>query len=210
MIHVLVVDDHAIFREGVKKIIGGALDMEVTAEARDGAEAVAKILEGSCDVVVLDLGLPKMAGMDVLRTMKARRPTLPFVVLSIHTEEEYAVTVLKEGASGYLNKECVPDDLLKAIRKAVRGGIYVSDSLSEGAVLAMLGRAKEKPHHSLSETEYRVFRLIVKGASVKEIAHSLSIARSTASTYRARIMRKMGMTTNVELARYAARNNLED
>lgn len=208
-IRVLIVDDHAIFREGLKRIISAAPDMELVGEARDGAEAASAILRDDFDVVVLDLALPEMSGLEVLRVAKARRPSLPIIVLSIHAEEEYALKVLKEGASGYLNKECVPDDLIKCIRKAVRGERYVSESLKEQAVDRLLGRWVEQPHESLSDMEYQVFRLIVRGVPTKEIAHALSIARPTVSTYRSRILRKMGMKTNVELARYAAKHSLE-
>ncbi|PLX40359.1 MAG: DNA-binding response regulator [Deltaproteobacteria bacterium] len=209
MTRVLIVDDHAIFREGMKKIISTAPDLEVVAEASDGAQAVSTILNEPFDVVVLDLSLPQMSGLDVLRIVKEKRPALPIIILSIHPEEEYALKVLKEGACGYLNKECVPDELIRCIRKAVRGERYVSEALKEQVVDKLLGRSVEKPHDLLSDKEYQVFRLIVQGIPTKEIAYRLSIARPTVSTYRARILRKMGMSTNVELARYAAKHDLE-
>ena len=210
MIQIFIVDDHPIFREGLKKVISLAPDMEVVGEAADGHEALQKILANKYDVVILDLGLPGIAGFDVLRTVKAKCPSLPVIILSIHTEEEYAVMVLKEGASGYLTKESVPVDLIKAIRKALTGGTYVSDSLGEKFAAKLLGRTENRPHESLSSKEYQIFRLLVRGKSVKEIAHEVSLARPTVSTYRTRILGKMKMKPNAELVRYAVKHNLDD
>ena len=210
MIQIFIVDDHPIFREGLKKVISLAPDMEVVGEAADGHEALQKILANKYDVVILDLGLPGIAGFDVLRTVKVKCPSLPVIILSIHTEEEYAVMVLKEGASGYLTKESVPVDLIKAIRKALTGGTYVSDSLGEKFAAKLLGRTENRPHESLSSKEYQIFRLLVRGKSVKEIAHEVSLARPTVSTYRTRILGKMKMKTNAELVRYAVKHNLDD
>jgi len=210
MKRVFIVDDHPIFREGLRKVISAVPDMEVAGEAADGSEALRKLSANKYDLVILDLGLPGTAGLDVLRTLKAKRPSLPVIIMSIHTEEEYAVRVLKEGASGYLTKESVPVDLIKAIRKALIGGIYVSDSLGERFAGKLLGHTENKPHESLSKREYQIFRLIVKGRSAKEIAREVSLARPTVSTYRARILDKMKMKTNAELVRYAVKQNLED
>ena len=210
MIRVFIVDDHAIFREGLKKVLGAVPDILVAGEAADGSEALDKILGNACDVVVLDLGLPGMSGFDVLRTLKAKRPSLPIIVMSIHTEEEYALMVLKAGGSGYLTKESVPDDLIKAIRKAAKGETYVSESLGERLVGDLRGRTSSKLHEGLSVKEYHIFSLIVKGKSVKEIGYELSLAHSTVSTYRTRILEKMQMKSNAELARYAAKHNLVD
>jgi two-component system, NarL family, invasion response regulator UvrY len=209
MIEVFIVDDHAIFREGLKRVINDAPDMEVIGEAADGSEALQKILAGACDMVILDLGLPGMTGIDVLRVVKAKRPSMPVIIMSIHTEEEYAVMVLQEGASGYLTKESVPGDLLGAIRKVIKEGIYVSDSLGEQFVRRFLGRTEKNPHEFLSKKEYQIFRLIVKGKLIKEIAHELSLARPTVSTYRTRILDKMKMKTNAELIRYAVKHDLD-
>lgn len=209
MIRVFIVDDHAIFREGLKRVINDAPDMEVTGEAADGHEALQKIFANPGDVVILDLGLPVMSGIDVLRAVKARSPSLPVIIMSIHTEEEYALMVLKDGASGYLTKQSVPADLLGAIRKVIKGGLYVSDALGEQFVRKFLGRAEKSLHEYLSKKEYHIFRLIVKGRSIKEIAQELSIARPTVSTYRTRILLKMKMNTNAELIRYAVKHNLD-
>jgi DNA-binding NarL/FixJ family response regulator len=184
--------------------------MEVAGEAANGYDALQKILAtNTFDVIILDLGLPGMGGFEVLRTLKAERPFLPVIIMSIHTEEEYAMMVLKEGASGYLTKESVPSDLIKAIQKAVTGGTYVSESLGERFIGKLLGRTKSKPHERLSGKEYQIFHLIVAGKSIKEIAHELSLARPTVSTYRTRILGKMNMKTNAELIRYAVKHSLD-
>jgi two-component system invasion response regulator UvrY len=210
MIRVFIVDDHAIFREGLKKVLSAVPDITVAGEAGDGSEALDKILGNACDVVVLDLGLPGISGFDILWTLKAKHPSLPVIVMSIHTEEEYAVMVLKTGGSGYLTKESVPDDLIKAIRKAVKGETYVSESLGERFVGDLRGRTQDKPHERLTAKEYQVFSLIVNGKSIKEISYQLSLARPTVSTYRTRILQKMKMKSNAELARYAAKRDLVD
>ena len=210
MIQVFIVDDHAIFREGLKKVLGSVTDITITGEAANGSEALDKIPGSTCDVVVLDLGLPGISGFDVLRALKQKRPSLPILVMSIHTEEEYALMVLKAGGSGYLTKESVPDDLIRAIRKAVKGETYVSESLGERFVGELRGHGQNRPHERLTAKEYQVFSLIVTGKSVKEISHQLSLARSTISTYRTRILQKMKMKSNAELARYAATHDLVD
>lgn len=210
MIRVFIVDDHLIFREGLKKVLNAFPDASVVGEAADGSDAVERISQDVCDVVVLDLGLPRLSGLDALRILKTKYPSLPIVVMSIHTEEEYAVMVVKAGGSGYLTKDSVPRDLIKAIRKAVRGETYVSEPLGRLLVEEVRRPARSQPHERLSDMEHRVFSLIVKGKSIKEIAHELSLARPTVSTYRSRILEKMGMKTNVELATYAVKHNLMD
>jgi len=210
VINVFIVDDHIIFREGLKKVLSAETDIRISGEAEDGQGALDRILRGSCDVVVLDLGLPGLSGFDVLRTLKLKRPSLPIIVMSIHTEEEYAITVLKAGGSGYLTKESVPGDLIKAIRKAAKGETYVSEALGERFVSALRGGMQRKLHEYLTTKEYQIFALIVKGKSVKDISHELALARPTVSTYRSRILQKMKMKSNAELARYAAQQNLID
>lgn len=210
MIRVFIVDDHVIFREGLKKVLSAVPDMTVAGEAGDGSDALERILRNGCDVVVLDLALPRVSGFDVLRVLKEKCPSLPVIVMSIHTEEEYAVMVLKAGGSGYLTKESVPGDLIKAIRKAVKGKIYVSEPLGELLAGELRSPAYNRPHERLSSKEFQVFCSIVKGKSIKEISRELSLARPTVSTYRSRILQKMHMKTNVELARYAAKHNLDD
>lgn len=208
MIRVYVVDDHVIVREGVKRIVSGSPDMEVTGESGNGLEALRDILGGEYDVVLLDLNLPGMDGLDVLRATKASKPSLPVIILSIYPEEDYAMLAYKEGASGYLTKESLPNDLLQAIRKASGGKRYISDSFGERLMGDITGTGKRLPHESLSDREYEVFRMIISGKTVKEIAGVLSLAPTTVSSYRARVLDKMGTKTNVDLVRYALDHHL--
>jgi two-component system invasion response regulator UvrY len=208
LIKVFIVDDHIIFREGLKKVIAATSDIKVAGEAGDGQEALSTILENDYDVILLDLALPGMEGLDILRVLRTKKPTLPVLILSMYAEEQYAVRVLKEGASGYLTKESVPSELIRAIRKATQGGRYISDSLGERLAGELTGEHEKQPHESLSNREYQIFLMITAGKTVKEIAHELSLARTTITTYRTRILGKMKMKTNAELIRYAIENHL--
>ena len=208
MIKVFIVDDHIIFREGLKKVIATTDDMEVADEAGDGREALSKITRNAYDVVLLDLGLPGMDGLDVLRTARERKPALPILVLSIFPEEQYALRVLKEGAAGYLTKESVPNDLVRAIRRAAQGGKYVSEVLSEKFANTLLGKSYGNPHELLSSREYQIFLMLGAGKSVKKIAQRLCLAPTTVSTHRAHILEKMGMENNADLVRYALEQHL--
>jgi two-component system, NarL family, invasion response regulator UvrY len=208
MIRVLIVDDHSIVREGVKKVLSSTPDMEITGEAGDGRDALRMMLENNYDIVLLDLALPGMQGLDVLRSAKAEKPNLPVLVLSIYPEEQYAMRVLKEGAAGYLTKESVPSDLIRAIRKAAQGGKYVSDSLAVRLADRVVGEKARLPHEGLSSKEYQVFQMIATGKTVKEMARELSLARTTISTYRGRVLLKLNIKTNAELIRYALEHSL--
>jgi two-component system invasion response regulator UvrY len=207
MIRVLVVDDHSIVREGAKRIINDTADMEVAGECGNGRDALHLILDNDYDVVLLDIALPGIDGIDVLRAVKAKKPTLPILILSMYPEEQYASRVLREGASGYLAKESLPDELLKAIRRVVLGKKYISEPFAESLAVS-LTEDNTKPHQLLSKKEFLVFLMIVKGKVTKEIAMDLGLARSTVSTYRARILEKMKMTTTGELIRYAIENQI--
>jgi DNA-binding NarL/FixJ family response regulator len=208
LIKVFIVDDHIIFREGLKKVIASTSDIEVAGEAGDGHEALSAILKHDYDVVLLDLALPGMEGLDILRVLKTKKPTLPVLVLSMYAEEQYAIRVLQEGASGYLTKESVPSDLIRAIRKAMQGGRYISDSLGERLADELTGESEKQPHEHLSNREYQIFLMITGGKTIKEIAHELSLARTTVTSYRTRILEKMNMKTNAEIIRYALENHL--
>lgn len=208
MIRVFIVDDHAIVREGVKRIIADTTDMEVVDEAGNGLDAMGKIPCVECDVVLLDLNLPGADGFDVLRAIRARKPVLPVIILSIYPEEDYAFRAYKEGASGYLTKESLPKDLIDAIRKVMSGKRYISDSLGERLMGEVVGPGKKPPHESLSAREHQIFSMIVAGKSIKEMAAELSLASTTVSNYRARILEKMNMRTNVDLVRYAIDHHL--
>jgi DNA-binding NarL/FixJ family response regulator len=208
VIRVFIVDDHAIVREGVKRIIADTADMEVVDEAGNGLDAMGRIAGTGCDVVLLDLNLPGADGFDVLRAVKAEKPSLPVIILSIYPEEDYAFRAYKEGASGYLTKESLPKDLIDAIRKVTGGKRYISDSLGERLMGEIVGPVKKQPHEYLSEREHQIFDMIVAGKSIKEMAAELSLASTTVSNYRARILEKMSMRTNVDLVRYAIEHHL--
>ena len=207
MIRILVVDDHSIVREGAKRIIADTCDMQVIDECSDGHDALCKILNNDYDVVLLDIALPGIDGLDVLRAAKTKKPALPILMLSMYPEEQYASRVLREGASGYIAKGSLPSDLVTAIRKVARGKKYISESLAEN-VACKLTEDYKQPHERLSNKEYQVLGLIAKGRTTKEIAMDLSLAYSTISTYRARIFEKMNMRTIGELIRYAVDNKL--
>jgi two-component system, NarL family, invasion response regulator UvrY len=207
---VFIVDDHAIVREGVRRIVAGCTDMTVVDEAASGPEAILKILKTECDVVLLDLALPGMDGLEVLRAVKEKKPNLPVLILSIYPEEDYAFRAYKDGASGYLTKESLPSELIDAIRKVARGKRYLSDSFGERLMSEMTGTGRKLPHEHLSTREYQIFRMIVSGKSLKEMAQELSLAPTTISSYRGRILEKMSAKTNMDLARYAVDHHILD
>jgi two-component system, NarL family, invasion response regulator UvrY len=210
MIRVFIVDDHAIVREGVKRIILDTTDIEVAGEAEDGVKATRDIPAGACDVVLLDLNLPGMDGFDVLRTLKAGKSPPSVIILSIFPEEDYAVRAYKEGAMGYLTKESLPGELIHAIRRVASGKKYVSESMGERLMSDLTGTLNRPPHESLSTREYQVFRLIIAGKTIKEIAATLSVAPTTVSSYRARIFEKMEISNNLDLMRYSIEHHLAD
>ncbi len=208
MIKVLIADDHAVVRQGLKQILTDTSDMQVVGEAATGAEALEKARTEECDVFVLDISMPGPSGLDILKEIRALRPNLPVLILSMYPEEQFAVRLLKAGASGYLNKESAPDELVKAVRKVVEGGKYVSPVLAEQLALE-IGADSDKPlHENLSDREFQVMRMIAVGKTVTEIAEALSLSVKTVSTYRTRILEKMSLKTNAEVIRYAIQNQL--
>lgn len=208
MTRVLVADDHAVVRRGLGQIIAETIDLEVGAEASNGAEVLSLIENDHFDSVVLDINMPGMDGLDTLKQLRAIRPNLPVLVLSMHAEEEYAIRVLKAGASGYMNKESAPDDLVSALRKISSGGKYMSSEVAE-SLLAHLNAGGTGPlHANLSDREFQVLCLISSGKTVSEIADQLALSVKTISTYRARILDKMNMKNNAELTHYAIKNEL--
>jgi two-component system invasion response regulator UvrY len=210
MINVVVVDDHAVVREGLKRIVSESGGMTVTGEAADGHEAMRVIKSEPCDVVLLDITMPNKSGLDVLKELHAESPRLPVLVLSMHPEDQYAVRVLRAGAAGYVTKESAPAKLVQAIRKVVRGGKYVSPTLAERLVFD-LGADKDKAAHELlSDREYQVLCLISSGKTVTQIANELSLSIKTVSTYRVRILEKLKMKNNAEMTRYAIQEGLVD
>jgi two-component system, NarL family, invasion response regulator UvrY len=208
MIKVLIADDHAVVREGVRQILSDTPDITVVAEARDGQEAIEKVRSEPLDVVVLDITMPGKSGIEALTEIKRDRPNLPVLILSVHSEEQYGPRILKAGASGYLPKDSLPDQLVQAIRKAVIGGKYISPLLAE-KLASELGSDAAKPlHEALSDREYQVLCMIGRGKTIKEIAEVLALSDKTISTYRARILEKMNMNNNGELTHYAIRQGL--
>ena len=208
MLKILVADDHTIVREGLKQILGEVPDMIVAGEASDGSEALHKVRKDHYDLVLLDIAMPGIGGLDVLKQLKSEKPDLPVLMLSMYPEEQYAVRTLKAGASGYLTKESASDELIAAIRKVSRGGKYVTSSLAE-KLASCLDTYSDKPvHERLSDREYQVVRMIASGKTVTEIADELSLSVKTISTNRSRALIKMGMKTNAELTHYAIKHGL--
>jgi DNA-binding NarL/FixJ family response regulator len=210
MIKVLIVDDHPVVRRGLKQIIAEASDMVVAGEALSGQEALDKIGTDHWDVVLLDISMPDKSGLEVLKQVKIEQPKLPVLVLTVYPEDQYAVRVLKAGASGYLTKESAPEQLIAAIRKVAQGGKYISPLLAE-RLAGDLEVDTEKPRHEiLSDREYQVMCLIASGKNLKEIAQEWHLSIKTINTYRARVMEKMKMKSNVEITRYVIKNHLLD
>ena len=210
MIKILIADDHAIVREGLKRIVAETADMAVADEAISGHEVLEKVRNNEYDVVILDISMPGRGGVDILKQLKGQKPHLPILILSMHPEEQYAVRVLKAGAAGYLTKESAPDELITAIKRVSRGRKYVSPSLAEKLAFD-LERDTERPYHeTLSDREYQVLCMIASGKRVQEIAEELCLSVKTVSTYRSRILEKMKMKNNAELMRYAIKHGLVD
>ena len=209
MLRVVVVDDHAVVREGLKRIISEAPNMMVSGEASSGNEAIDVVRKTPCDAVLLDITMPDRNGMDVLKQIHTDNPRLPVLVLSIPSEDQYAIRSLRAGAPGYLTKETAPAKLIEAIRKVVRGGKYVSPTFAEKLVLD-LEREGRQPHESLSDREYQVLCMIASGKTVSMIGAELKLSVKTVSTYRARILEKLDMANNAELTRYAIKSGLVD
>ena len=210
MIRTLIADDHAVVRQGLRQILQDTTDMQVTGEAASGPETLDRVRDDSYDVVVLDITMPGRSGFDVLKELRVERPELPVLVLSMHPEEQFAVRLLKAGAAGYLNKESAPEELVKAIRKVVAGGRYVSPTLAEKLAFEIDAGSDRLAHETLSDREFQVMRMMASGKTVKEIAAELALSVKTISTYRARILTKMNLHTNAELIHYAITNQLVD
>jgi two-component system invasion response regulator UvrY len=211
MMKVLIADDHAVVRKGLKQILCDAPDITSVVEAADGEEALQKARSENIDVVLLDITMPGRSGIDTLTQLKREHPNLPVVVLSIHSEEEYGARVLKSGASGYVSKNSPAEELIAAVRKATTGGRYVSPALAEKLADRLNTEDPETPlHEKLSDREYEVFRQLAVGKSIKQIAQKLNLSEKTISTYRSRILEKLHMRNNSEVIHYAVREGLAD
>ena len=208
MIKILIADDHTIVREGLKQIIVNTAGMVVTGEAANGQETLDLIRKNNFDVILLDIAMPEKDGLAILKQLKREKIELPVLVLSMHPEEQYAVRVLKMGASGYLTKSSAADELIKAIKKISTGKKYISDSLAEKLALDLDIDTEKLPHEYLSDREFQVLCMIASGKTVTNIAEELSLSVNTISTYRVRVLDKLKMTSNSELTRYAIKNQL--
>lgn len=210
MIKILIADDHAVVLEGLRQIIARHSDMVVAGEAASGPDVLNRIREASYDVALLDLSMPGRSGLEVLGEIKRESPGLRVLILSVHSESLFAVRALKAGAAGYLTKESAPEQLVDAIRKVSSGGKYISPSLAERLAFELESDSEKPPHERLSDREYQVLCMLSQGKTVKEIAEELCLSVPSISTYRARILDKMNMKNNAELAHYAIRSGLVD
>ena len=208
MIRILIVDDHAIVRKGLKQILAEEFDKAVFGEAQNVAELKALAQSQDWNIVILDISMPGKNGLDALTDMKREKSRLPVLVLSMHPEDQFAVRVLKAGASGYMTKESAPEELVTAIRRVLAGGRYISSSLAERLAFDMGADYEQPPHDKLSDREYQVICMIASGKTVSDIAEELSLSVKTISTYRSRILEKMHMKNNAELTYYAIHNQL--
>ncbi|AOY98388.1 DNA-binding response regulator [Cupriavidus sp. USMAHM13] len=208
MIRVLIADDHEIVRAGLRQFIADEPDIQVTGEAGSGDEVMALLRNAEFDVVVLDISMPQRNGIDVLKLLRQRFADLPVLILSTYPEDQYAINLIRVGASGYLTKESAADELVKAIRTVVQGRRYVSAAVAE-LLIGGLGKPTEQSmHQSLSEREFQIFCKLSRGQTVSVIADELFLSVKTVSTYRSRILEKMGMKTNADLTYYAIKNGL--
>ena len=210
MINVLVVDDHAIVREGLRRIIDETLEINVYAEASTGLEAIELICKKKFDLIILDISMPGMNGLQTLKEIKKIKKNLPILMLSMHAEEQYAMRAIKAGAAGYLTKDSAADQLVKAITKIYSGKKYISPEVAELLVTDMYHEEEKMPHEYLSDREFEIFKSIIRGNKATIIAKNLSISDKTVSTYRSRIMKKMKMQSTAELIHYAIENKLSD
>lgn len=208
MIDILIADDHELIREGLKKILKKEPDMQVVGEARNAQEAFELVRNRKLNIVLLDISMPGMSGLDALSELRQSHPKLPVLILSMHPEDRFAVRALKAGAAGYITKDSAVGELVKAIRKVVAGGRYVSVQLAEKLVDELENGGNKPAHETLSDREFQVMRMVASGKKISEIADELSLSVSTVNTYRARVLEKMKMETNVELTRYAIENHL--
>jgi DNA-binding NarL/FixJ family response regulator len=207
MMRVLIADDHAIVRKGLRQIAEESGQISV-GEACNGQEALDKLRQERWEALVLDINMPGRHGLDVLQSVRDLQPGLPVLILSMHSEDQYAMRVLKAGASGYMNKDAAPDELVQAIQKVVAGGKYISPSLAEKLAFEISGNTEKEPHEKLSDREYRVLVMIGAGRSVGQIADDLALSVKTISTYRSRVLEKMNLSTNADMIRYVIDHNL--
>jgi DNA-binding NarL/FixJ family response regulator len=210
VIRVLVADDHAVVRQGLRRILSETPDILVGGEAATAQDLRRLVREEAWDAMLLDINLGGVSGIELIGEIHQQRPRLPVVVLTMYSEEQYAVRAIKAGAAGFLTKESAPDKLIEAVRKVASGGRYVGAELAEVLASAIAGDNADEPHEGLSNRELEILKMIGSGKTVSEIARVLTLSVKTVSTHRTRILRKMNMHTNAELMRYAVRSHLVD
>jgi len=210
IIKIGIVDDHAIVRAGLKQFLSEMVDMRVVGEAASGREAIDLVRTTEMDVIIMDLSMPGQSGIDALAMIRAKAPDVGILILSGYPEEQYAVNLIKQGASGYLNKECEPMEIVNAIRTIALGRRYISPSVAELIAQQLDRKDGSAAHDLLSEREFQVFLKLAKGETAGEIANALSLSVKTVSTYRTRLMEKMGLASNSDLTYYALKNKLID
>ncbi len=205
---ILIADDHAVVRRGLKQILADEFKKAAFGEVGNAREALERVRKENWDAVVLDITMPGRSGLEALKEIKEAKPRVPVLVLSMHPEDQFAVRVLKSGAAGYMTKESAPEELVGAIKKVLTGGRYVSAALAEKMASYLAIDTPNPPHERLSDREFVVLRMIASGKTVSQIARELSLSVKTVSTYRMRILEKMGMASNAELTHYAIKNQL--
>lgn len=205
---ILIADDHAVVRQGLKQILAEAFKRASFGEAANSQQTLERVWKEHWDIVILDLTMPGRSGLEVLKEIKQAHPAMPVLILSMHPEDQFAVRLLKAGASGYMTKESAPEELVGAVRKAIAGGRYISPGLAEKLASFLVSDVQLAPHERLSDREFLILRLIASGKSVSIIAAELSLSVKTISTYRSRLLEKMSMTNNAQLVHYAFHNNL--
>lgn len=208
MIKVLIADDHAILRRGLRQIISETDDLTVVGEAENSAQAVKFVRESACDVVLLDISMPDRNGMDTLKLIKQERPRVAVLILSMHPENQYAVRALRAGAAGYLTKQSAPAQLVTAIRQVHQGKKFVTPGVAEELANSVASGVNEPGHHLLSNREYQTMRLIASGRTLSDVAREMSLSVKTVSVYRARVLEKLRLKNNAEITHYAIKNQL--
>ncbi len=210
MIRIVVADDHTIVREGLKQILGAAADLEVVGEAPDGHQVMERVRSVEFDLLLLDMSMPGKSGIELIKQVRAERPKLRILVLSMHEEHQYAVRAIRAGASGYLTKDSASLQLVEAIRKVASGGAFISSEVAQQLALGAMPGAIGPLHAALSDREFQVFRMIAGGKSVSDIAERLNLSVKTVSTHKSNILQKMNMSSQAELIRYAINERLVD
>ena len=208
MIRIAIVDDHAIVRTGLRQFLSDEVDLKVVAEASNGREAIDIVRAGGVDVMLVDLSMPDQSGVEVLAAIKARAPDLPVLILSGFPEQHYATTLIKQGAAGYLSKDCEPEEIAKAVRTVFRGRKYITSGVAELLAEGLVSGDEKLPHELLSERELQVFLRLAKGEAIGAMAVSMSLSVKTVSTYRTRVMEKMKLASNSDLTYYALKAGL--